>query len=157
MFPQHHGYVIPYNPMKYLKTIPVRMAAFPLLLMMATLLAASCVGGTRPFEDGRNYQVILEVILEEIVTLYEVAYTGEPEADGLAKDYVIRPSSEENELTVIRARIINHAAPRAQIDVEARPPELRTDTGRYYSLNTYEARVPTDGFHSSKNAYVPFI
>ena len=87
----------------------------------------------------------------------EVAYTEEPDADGLAKGYVIRPSSEENELVVIRAQVGNHAATRVRLDIEALPPELRMDSGRYNSVNTYEAGVPTVGFHAEKNVYIPFL
>ena len=266
--------MIPYYAMKYLNSIPVKLTAF-FLLLAASLLAAACVGGTYSFL-GRTYQgAILQVTLEQVIVLDEVAYTEEPESitelvfqrdesdDGTAltgswtletmgdlgsqeppiegaditlelldggelrgnagcnnyfsnnysasggvfaagalgstrmacpepqgameqetrflemlgasefytvagdtltftvpgrvRDYVIRPSSEENQLTVIRARIGNHAATRAQIDVEALPPELRMDTGRYHSVNTYEVRMPTDGFHANKNVYVPFI
>ena len=76
---------------------------------------------------------------------------------GAVKDYVIRPSSEENELVVIRARVGNHAATRVQLDIEVLPPELRMDSGRYKSVNTYEAGVPTDGFYAEKNVYIPFL
>ena len=267
--------MIPYYAMKYLKRIPVKLTAIIALLLAATLLAVACVGGTYGFL-GRTYQgAILQVTLEQIIVVNEVAYTEEPDSitelvfqrdesdDGTAltgswtlesmgelgsqeptiegaditlelldggelrgnagcnnyfsnnysaaggvfvagalgstrmacaeplgameqetrflemlgasefytvaadtltftvpgqvKDYVIRPSSEENQLTVIRARIGNHAATRAQVDVEALPPELRMDTGRYHSVNTYEVRMPTDGFHANKNVYVPFI
>ena len=37
------------------------------------------------------------------------------------------------------------------------PPELRMDSGRYHSVNTYEARTPTEGVHAEKNVYVPLI
>ena len=76
---------------------------------------------------------------------------------GRAKDYVIRPSNEENELVVIRARISNNAATRVELDIEALPPELRMDSGRYHSVNTYEARTPTEGVHAEMNEYVPLI
>ena len=76
---------------------------------------------------------------------------------GQVGDYVIRPSTEGNQLMVVRARIGNHAATRAQLDIEALPPEMRLDTGRFKSVNTYEAGVPTEGFHANKNVYVPFI
>ena len=72
-------------------------------------------------------------------------------------DYVIRPSSEENQLMAIRTRVGNHAATRVQLDIEALPPELRMDTGRFKSVNTFEAGVPTEGFHLEKNVYVPFL
>lgn len=262
--------------MKYLKKTPVNVTTLFLGLLLASLLTAACFGGTYDFL-GRTYQgAILQVTLEQVVILDEVAYTEEPEAitelvfqrdesadagdasmgswiltslgalgdrqapiagadvtlelleggelrgsagcnhyfsnnyvaaggifaaglvgaterfcedpagimeqetrflehlgqaefysitgdtltltvPGQVRDFVIRPSSEDNQLTVIRARIGNHAATRAQIDVEALPPELRMDTGRYHSLNTYQARVPTEGFHANKNVYVPFI
>ncbi len=260
--------------MKYLKKTPVKITAFSLFLLMASLLTASCLGGTYGFL-GRTYQgAILQLTLDQIVLLDEVAYTespteelvfqrnGEGDGDSLAGtswtiesmgdtgsldspisgadvtiefnesgelggnagcnnyfsnnnsaaggvfvagavgstrkacgepagimeqesrflellgaaqvytvsgdtltltvpgqegDYVIRPSSEENQLMVIRARVGNHAATRVQLDVEALPPELRMDTGRYHSVNTYEAGVPTDGFHADKNVYIPFI
>ena len=268
--------MIPYYAMKYLKKSPVKITVFSLLLLMASLLTTSCLGGTYAFL-GRTYQgAILQLTLDQIVLLEEVAYTEEPEAirelvfqrdgesegdtltgtswtlaslgdlgsldspisgadvtiefneggelggnagcnnyfsnnnsaaggvfvagavgstgkacvepagimeqesrflellgaaefysvsgdtltmtvPGSVKDYVIRPSSEENQLMVIRARIGNHAATRVQLDVEALPPELRMDTGRFHSLNTYEAGVPTDGFHENKNVYVPFL
>ena len=37
------------------------------------------------------------------------------------------------------------------------PPELRMDSGRYHSVNTYEARTPTEGVHAEMNEYVPFL
>ena len=269
--------MIPYYAMKYLKKTPVKITVFSLIVLMASLLAVSCVGGTYAFL-GRTYQgAILQLTLEQIVILDEVAYTEEPEsikelvfkrdaaddsggtltgsswtleslgdlsskdpaisgadvtiefndggelrgnagcnnyfsnnysaasgvfaagvvgstrmacgdpagvmeqesrfldmlgvaefytlagdtltltAPGQVRDYVIRPSSEENQLMVIRARIGNHAATRAQLDVEALPPELRMDTGRFKSVNTFEAGVPTEGFHAEKNVYIPFI
>ena len=38
-----------------------------------------------------------------------------------------------------------------------KPPGLNfgMDSGRYYSVNTYEAGVPTDGFHAEKNVLYP--
>ena len=269
--------MIPYYAMKYLKNTPVKITATFLGLLLASLLTASCFGGTYAFL-GRTYQgAILQVTLEQIVILDEVAFTEEPEAireivfqrgeaggndDSLAGtswtleslgelgsqepaisgvdvtlelleggelrgnagcnnyfsnnysaaggvfsagavgstrracaepagvmeqesrvlsmlgsaefftvagdtltmtvpgqvgDYVIRPSSEGNKLMVVRARIGNHAATRAQLDIESLPPEIRLDTGRFKSVNTYEAGVPTEGFHANKNVYVPFI
>jgi heat shock protein HslJ len=263
--------------MKYLKNTPVKVTAIFLGLLLASLLTASCFGGTYAFL-GRTYQgAILQVTLEQIVILDEVAFTEEPDAireivfqrgesggndDSLAGtswtleslgelgsqepaisgvdvtlelleggalrgnagcnnyfsnnysaaagvfsagavgstrracaepagvmeqesrvldmlgeaefftvagdtltmtvpgqvgDYVIRPSSAENKLMVVRARIGNHAATRAQLDIESLPPEIRLDTGRFKSVNTYEAGVPTEGFHANKNVYVPFI
>ena len=263
--------------MKYLKKTPVKITAFSLFLLMASLLTASCLGGTYGFL-GRTYQgAILQLTLDQIVILDEVAYTEEPESTevlvfqrdgtggsdeslvgtswalvslgdsdsldlpasgadvtiefkeggelrgkagcnnyfsnnysaagsifvagavgstrmacgepagimeqetrflellgaaefhtvlgdtltltvpGAVKDYVIRPSSEENQLMVIRTRLGNHAATRVQLDIEALPPELRMDTGRFKSLNTFEAGVPTEGFHAEKNVYVPFL
>ena len=107
---------------------------------------------------GHTFQgPILQLSLERVVRLEEVAYTEEPDADGLAKDYVIRPSSEENELVVIRAQVGNYAGTRVQLDIEALPPELRMDTGRYHSVNTYESGVPTVGYHAEKNVYIPFL
>ena len=47
--------------------------------------------------------------------------------------------------------------PRVQLDIEDMPPELHTDSGRYHSVNTYEAGVPTESFHPEKNVYIPFI
>ena len=76
---------------------------------------------------------------------------------GHVEDYVIRPSSEENELVVIRARISSNAVINVQLDIDALPPELRMDTGRYHSVNTYEARTPTEGAHAKMNEYVPLI
>ncbi len=269
--------MIPYYAMKYLKKTPVKITGFFLLLLMASLLTASCLGGTYGFL-GRTYQgAILQVTLDQIIILDEVAYTEEPESTevlvfqrdgtggsdasleatswalvslgdsdsldlpasgadvtiefnaggelrgnagcnnyfsnnysaaggifvagavgstrmacgepagimeqetrflellgaaefstvvgdtltltvpGAVKDYVIRPSSEENQLMAIRTRVGNHAATRVQLDVEALPPELRMDTGRFKSLNTFEAGVPTEGFHLEKNVYIPFI
>ena len=269
--------MIPYYAMKYLKKTPVKITVFSLLLLMASLLTASCLGGTYGFL-GRTYQgAILQVTIDQIIILDEVAYTEEPESirelvfkrdaaddsgdslvgaswtleslgdlggmaspisgadvtlelsddgalrgnagcnnyfsnnysaaggifaagavgstrmactdptgimeqetrflelmgdvefytvsgdtltltvPGAVKDYVIRPSSEENQLMAFRTRVGNHAATRVQLDVEALPPELRMDTGRFKSLNTFEAGVPTEGFHLEKNVYVPFI
>ena len=76
---------------------------------------------------------------------------------GAVRDYVIRPSSEANELVVIRAKVGNHAANRVALDMEASRAELLMDSGRYHSVNTYEAGVPTDGFHAEKNVYIPFL
>ena len=269
--------MIPYYAMKYLKKTPVKITGFFLLLLMASLLTASCLGGTYGFL-GRTYQgAILQVTIDQIIILDEVAYTEEPESirelvfkrdaaddsgdplvgaswtleslgdlggmaspisgadvtlelsddgalrgnagcnnyfsnnysaaggifvagavgstrmacgepagimeqetrflellgaaefstvagdtltltvPGAVKDYVIRPSSEENQLMAIRTRVGNHAATRVQLDIEALPPELRMDTGRFKSLNTFEAGVPTEGFHAEKNVYVPFL
>ena len=76
---------------------------------------------------------------------------------GHVRDYVIRPSSEENELVVTRARIGNNATTSAQLDIEALPPELRMDSGRYQSVNIYEARMPAEGFHAEMNEFLPLI
>ncbi len=100
---------------------------------------------------------ILQLSLEQVIRLEEVAYTEEPDADGLAKDYVIRPSGEGNQLVVIRAQVGNHAANRVALDMEASRAELLMDSGRYHSVNTYGAGVPTDGFHAEKNVYIPFL
>ena len=269
--------MILYYAMKYLKNIPVKITTLSLAILIASLLTASCVGGTWDVL-GRTYQgAILQVTLDQVIPLEELAYTEEPEAikelvfqrdgeggndstlvgtswtleslgelgtqdaaiegvdvtiefneegalrgnagcnnyfsnnysaaggvftggavgstrmacsepegilaqesryldmlgsvefytvsgdtltmtaPGQVRDYVIRPSSEGNELVAVRARIGNHAATRAQLDIEALPPELRMDTGRYQALDTYEVRMPTEGFHANKNLYVPFI
>ncbi len=74
-----------------------------------------------------------------------------------ARDYVIRPTSEENELVVIRARIDNKETKVAQLEIEAFPAELRMDSGRYASVNTYEVGVSTDQFHADKNEYMPLL
>ena len=100
---------------------------------------------------------ILQLSLEQVIRLEEVAYTEERDADGRENDYVIRPSSGSNELVVVRVKVGNHADPRVQLDIEDMPPELHTDSGRYHSVNTYEAGVPTDSFHPVKNVYIPFI
>lgn len=257
--------------MKYLKKSPVKITGIILSLLLASLLTASCLGGTYDFL-GRTYQgAILQLTLEQIVTLDEVAYTepvrslifqrdGEGDDDSLAgsswtlqslgelsnqalpiegvdvtlefmdggaftgntgcneyfsndyiaaggvfsaggvgstmmaceepagmldqearflkllrnavnyavtddtltltvpvQDHVIRPSSEENDLLVIRTRIGNHAATRAQLDIDRLPPELRLDTGRFKSVNTFARGVPSDGFHANKNVYIPII
>ncbi len=259
--------------MKYLKKTPVKLTAIILGLLLASLLTASCFGGTYAFL-GRTYQgAILQLTLEQIVILDEVAFTepvrvlvferdGESDGDELAgsswtlqslgeqvnqsqpmagvdvtlelmeggafrghagcneyfsndyiaaggvfsagvvgssmmaceepaglmdqetrylkllgnavaysvaddtltltltvpvQDHVIQPSSEENDLMVIRTRIGNHAATRAQLDIEGLPPELRMDTGRYRSINTFARGVPTEGFHANKNVYIPLI
>ncbi len=262
--------MIPYYAMKYLKNTPVKLTAITLSLLLASLLTASCLGGTYAFL-GRTYQgAILQVTLEQIVILDEVAYTEpvrtlvfqrDDEGDGETltgswtlqslgeavapaqpisgsnvtlelmeggafrgnagcneffsndyiaaanvfsagavgftemacedpngimeqesrflkllgaavsyavaddtltltipvQDHVIRPSGEENDLVVIRTRIGNHAATRAQLDIEALPPELRMDTGRYKSVNTFATGAPTEGFHANKNVYIPII
>jgi hypothetical protein len=128
-----------------------------LSLILALMLTASCIGGTSS-ALGRTYQgPILQLTLEDIVTVPEVVYTEEPDADGAGKDYIILPSSEENELVLIRTRIGNHAATRVQLDIDSQPAELRMDVGRYYAINTNDVKVPADGFYANKNAYVPFI
>ena len=131
--------------------------ALSLSLILALMLTASCIGGTSS-ALGRTYQgPILQLTLEEIVTVPEVVYTEEPDAVGALKDYIILPSSEENELVLIRTRVGNHAATRVQLDIDAQPAELRMDVGRYYAVNTHDVKVPADGFYANKNAYTPFI
>ena len=49
-----------------------------------------------------------------------------------AKDYVIRPSSEENELVVICARDGQLRRTRVQLDIEAFPRNCAWTTGRYH-------------------------
>ena len=154
------------------------LVALSLSLILALMLTASCIGGTSS-ALGRTYQgPILQLTLEEVVNVPEVVYTDYPSETGElqelivdpdfpcgkpgegsldAKDYIIKPSSEGNELVVIRARLGNHAATRALVNVDALPAELRMDTGRYYAVNTYEARAPFDGFYLDKNTYTPLL
>ena len=107
---------------------------------------------------GHTFQgSILQLSLEQVIRLKEVAYTEEPDADGLAKDHVIKSSGEGNELVAIRAQVGNHAANQVALDMETSRAELLMDSGRYHSVNTYETGVPTDGFHAEKNVYVPFL
>ena len=149
--------VITRYAMKFPKNPPVKIAVFSLFLPMTLLLVTSCARASFFPPDSSYEGAILQLSLEKVVRVEEVAYTEEPDADVLAKDYVIRPSNEENELVVIRARISNNAATRVELDIEALPPELRMDTGRHHSVNTYEARTPTEGVHAEKNVYVPFL
>ena len=133
------------------------LVALSLSLILALMLTASCIGGTSS-ALGRTYQgPILQLTLEEVVNVPVVVYTEEPDATGAEKDYIIQPSSEGNELVLIRARLGNHAATRVQLDIDAQPAELRMDVGRYYAVNTHDVKVPADGFYAGKNAYVPFI
>lgn len=120
--------------------------------------------GTEPsipdpgFAWGRTYRGdILQLSLEQVIVLEEVAYTEEPDAEGLEKVHVIRSSDEENELVLIRAKVGNHAATLVQLDIEALPPELRTSSGRHHSVNTYKAGMPTDRPYVERDAYIPFI
>ena len=74
-----------------------------------------------------------------------------------AKDYVLRPSIDENHLMVIRTRMVNHRTTRIQLDLEAFPAELRMNTGRYDSINIDELRMPAGELHVDKNIYWPLI
>ena len=145
--------VITRYAMKFAKNSPLKIAAFLLFLLMASLLVTSFFPRDDTYEGP-----ILQLTLEQVVRLDEVAYTEEPNSEGQAWDYVIRPSSLETELVAIHIRIANKsAAVTAYLYIDALPPELRMDTGRYRPVNTFQARVPTDGFHAEKNVYVPLL
>jgi len=121
-------------------------------ILVIPLLLASCLSDTSP-ALGRTYQgPILQLTLEDILTLSTIAYTEEDDAV-----YIIRPASDGNELVAISARIGNHAATKVQLDINAQPSELRMDSGRYHALNTSQLKVPATGFHPDKDLYVPFI
>ena len=110
------------------------------------------------FAFSNTYQgTILQLSLEQIVVLHKVAYNEEPDEEGVVKDYVIQPSNGDNELVVIRVQVGNYVADSVEVDMETLPAELRTDSGLYKSLNTYEVGVPTDSFHEDRNKYIPFI
>ena len=90
---------------------------------------------------GLTYEgPILQLTLEEVITVPEVVYTEEPDKAGLEKDYIILPS-EGNELVVMWARVDNHDfATRVHLDIDIQPAELRMDTGRYYAVNTHDVK-----------------
>jgi len=136
-------------PKPKIHSVPV---ALILAVFLTPLLVAACLGGTSS-ALGRTYQgAILQLTLEQMFSVPEIAYTEEDQTDSL-----IKPSSEGNELVVIRARIGNHAATTAQLNIDAQPAELRMDTGRYFALNTAEVKVPADGFYPDKDRFTPFI
>ena len=73
------------------------------------------------------------------------------------QDYVIRPSSEEHELMLIRARIGNYDGSLVLLDIEGEPPQLSTNTGTHDSVNSYTEASPTDNYHAQKNEFLPFV
>lgn len=107
---------------------------------------------------GSTYQgEMLELTLEKIIRVNEVAYTEEPDADGEEKDHIIKPSSRGNEIIAIRVQVGNHATERIELDVTAQRPQILTDSGWHPGINTFEAGVPTEEFHAEQNVYIPFI
>ena len=73
------------------------------------------------------------------------------------QDYVIRPSSEEHELMLIRARIGNYDGSLVLLDIEGEPPQLSTNTGTHDSVNSYTEASPTDNYHAQRNEFLPFV
>ena len=124
-----------------------------LFLGVCTLaILGGCSSGSGTHAGG-----ILQLTVEDIERVEDVAFTGELEIDGLGKDYVIRPSREENELVVVRVTLFNQEARLAELDVKGLPAELRMDSGRYRSLNVDEERMGTEEFHVQLNKYIPLI
>ncbi len=137
-------------------TAPAGLVA---LLILTALIAAACLSDA-PTALGRTYQgPILQCTLGDLVVVPQVVYTEEPDAEGAENDYVILPSSLENELVAIFVRVDNHAATVALLNNDAQPAELRMDSGRYYALNTAEVKEPATGFYSDadKESFIPFI
>ena len=62
---------------------------------------------------------------------------------------MLEPSSEDNELVLVHARVGNHAATKVQLDIDSEPAELRTaDGGKYLALSLPDP----DAFYQYENA-----
>ncbi len=122
---------------------------------------AGVVGSTRKVCGEPNGVMEQETrFLEILGTAESFIISGDTltlTATGEVKDYVILPSSEDNELVAIHARVGAYASDSVDLDIEAQPPELLTESGRHFAVNTYQVGVHTKEFHDQKNDYSPFI
>ncbi len=124
-----------------------------LVILVASLgLSSACFGGSASL--GRTFQgPILELTPVEMFNVPEVVYQEDDKAV-----YIIKPS-DGNNLLVLHARVGNHAATRAFLDIDSQPAELTMKNGGpIKALNTTQAKQPFDGTqHPSLNKYIPFI
>ncbi|MBM3925693.1 MAG: hypothetical protein FJ320_06840 [SAR202 cluster bacterium] len=123
------------------------------ILVAAIGPTAACFGGSASW--GRTFQgPILEVTPVESFTVPEVVYQEDDK-----NTYVIKPSTG-NDLLVFHARIGNHAADVAFMDIDSQPAEITlASAGSVKSVNTAQVKQPFDGSgqHPSLNRYIPFV
>jgi hypothetical protein len=124
-----------------------------LVILLAVLgLTAACFGGSASW--GRTFQgPILEVTPVESFTVPEVVYKEDDQ-----NTYVIRPS-DGNDLLVLHARVGNHAATKAFLDIDNQPAEVTlANAGAVKAINTAQVKQAFEGDqHPNLNRYIPFI
>ena len=101
----------------------------------------------------------------EIPTLAKIANFTWRTGDNVVIDFegyqsreILKASSEDTELVLIHARVGNHAATNAQLDMNSEPAQLRSsDGGKYLSLKLPDSKAQYQYENAGQRISIPII